>query len=85
MFRSVVYGACLRNGDPPPSLTRQKELADELRAKVIHSLVVFIFHEINSFYFGILTYLLLKLCILICSICANRANFRAQIYQISFI
>jgi hypothetical protein len=56
MFRSVVYGACLRNGDPPPSLTRQKELADELRAKVIHSLVVFIFHEINSFYFGILTY-----------------------------
>jgi OTU domain-containing protein 6 len=39
MFRSVVYGACLRNGDPPPSLTRQKELADELRAKVIHSLV----------------------------------------------
>ncbi|KAG4376981.1 hypothetical protein GLYMA_18G008400v4 [Glycine max] len=34
LFRSVVYGACLRSGEPSPSLSRQKELADELRAKV---------------------------------------------------
>ncbi|CAJ2668032.1 unnamed protein product [Trifolium pratense] len=39
MFRSVVYGACLRTGDPPPSLTRQKELADELRAKVVDEFI----------------------------------------------
>ncbi|CAL5203702.1 unnamed protein product [Lathyrus oleraceus] len=39
MFRSVVYGACLRTGDQPPSLTKQKELADELRAKVVDEFI----------------------------------------------
>ncbi|XP_072088880.1 OVARIAN TUMOR DOMAIN-containing deubiquitinating enzyme 4-like isoform X2 [Arachis hypogaea] len=33
LFRSVVYGACLRRREPSPSLNRQKELADDLRAK----------------------------------------------------
>lgn len=37
LFRSVVYGACLRTGEPSPNLIRQKELADELRAKVTNS------------------------------------------------
>lgn len=37
LFRSVVYGACLRSGESSPSLSRQKELADELRAKVLFS------------------------------------------------
>ncbi|CAM0884156.1 unnamed protein product [Alopecurus aequalis] len=34
MFRSVAYGACLRRGHQSPSESIQKELADELRAKV---------------------------------------------------
>ncbi|GAV87829.1 OTU domain-containing protein [Cephalotus follicularis] len=34
LFRSVVYGAYLRTGKPSPSGSLQKELADELRAKV---------------------------------------------------
>ncbi|KAF5449377.1 hypothetical protein F2P56_029828 [Juglans regia] len=34
LFRSVVHGACLRAGKPTSSDSRQKELADELRAKV---------------------------------------------------
>ncbi|KAJ4972919.1 hypothetical protein NE237_006093 [Protea cynaroides] len=34
LFRSVVQGACLREGKPSPSESIQKELADELRAKV---------------------------------------------------
>ncbi|KAF3967531.1 hypothetical protein ACB098_03G123900 [Castanea mollissima] len=34
LFRSVVHGACLRSGKPSPCESRQKELADELRAKV---------------------------------------------------
>ncbi|XP_040862901.1 OVARIAN TUMOR DOMAIN-containing deubiquitinating enzyme 4 isoform X4 [Glycine max] len=39
LFRSVVYGACLRSGEPSPSLSRQKELADELRAKVVDEFI----------------------------------------------
>ncbi|KAG8641644.1 hypothetical protein MANES_12G013900v8 [Manihot esculenta] len=34
LFRSVVHGACLRSGKPSPSESLEKELADELRAKV---------------------------------------------------
>lgn len=34
LFRSVVHGACLRYGKPAPSESHQRELADELRAKV---------------------------------------------------
>ncbi|XP_020547470.1 OTU domain-containing protein At3g57810-like isoform X1 [Sesamum indicum] len=34
LFRSVVHGACLRAGKPPPSESQEKELADELRATV---------------------------------------------------
>ncbi|KAK2993187.1 hypothetical protein RJ640_030811, partial [Escallonia rubra] len=34
MFRSVVHGACLRAGKPSPAERLEKELADELRAKV---------------------------------------------------
>ncbi|XP_004502312.1 OVARIAN TUMOR DOMAIN-containing deubiquitinating enzyme 4-like [Cicer arietinum] len=39
LFRSVVYGACLRTGEPPPSHTKQRELADELRAKVVDEFI----------------------------------------------
>ncbi|XP_027922631.1 OTU domain-containing protein At3g57810-like isoform X1 [Vigna unguiculata] len=39
LFRAVVYGACLRSGEPSPSLSRQKELADELRAKVVDEFI----------------------------------------------
>lgn len=39
LFRSVAYGACLRRGKHAPSDSAQKELADELRAKVsVHHL-----------------------------------------------
>lgn len=34
LFRSVVHGAWLRAGKQSPSESHQKELADELRAKV---------------------------------------------------
>ncbi|KAK2400644.1 Cysteine proteinases superfamily protein [Trifolium repens] len=34
MFRSVAHGACLKSGKPPPSESFQRELADDLRAKV---------------------------------------------------
>ncbi|GMH20124.1 hypothetical protein Nepgr_021965 [Nepenthes gracilis] len=34
LFRSVAHGACLRSGKPAPSENLQRELADELRAKV---------------------------------------------------
>ncbi|XP_077227132.1 OVARIAN TUMOR DOMAIN-containing deubiquitinating enzyme 4-like isoform X2 [Tasmannia lanceolata] len=34
LFRSVAHGACLREGKPSPSESLQRELADELRAKV---------------------------------------------------
>ncbi|KAL3511420.1 hypothetical protein ACH5RR_030821 [Cinchona calisaya] len=34
LFRSVVHGASLRAGKPSPNETSERELADELRAKV---------------------------------------------------
>ncbi|RDX79216.1 OTU domain-containing protein, partial [Mucuna pruriens] len=34
LFRSVARGACLRSGRPPPSESTQRELADDLRARV---------------------------------------------------
>ncbi|CAA2970052.1 Hypothetical predicted protein [Olea europaea subsp. europaea] len=34
LFRSVVHGAHLREGKPAPSESHERELADELRAKV---------------------------------------------------
>ncbi|PIA48528.1 hypothetical protein AQUCO_01400843v1 [Aquilegia coerulea] len=34
LFRSVAHGACLRAGKPCPSESLQRELADELRARV---------------------------------------------------
>ncbi|GMH01510.1 hypothetical protein Nepgr_003349 [Nepenthes gracilis] len=39
LFRSVVHGACLRTGKKSPSDTAQKELADELRSKVVDELI----------------------------------------------
>ncbi|CAO2172418.1 unnamed protein product, partial [Urochloa humidicola] len=47
LFRSVAYGACLRRGKQSPSDSAQKELADELRAKVSvnhHPELMFIQH-----------------------------------------
>lgn len=38
LFRSVVHGACLRTGKPSPSESLEKELADELRHKVLSEL-----------------------------------------------
>lgn len=34
LFRAIAHGACLRNGEEAPDDDRQRELADELRAKV---------------------------------------------------
>ncbi|KAL6539848.1 OVARIAN TUMOR DOMAIN-containing deubiquitinating enzyme 4 [Orobanche hederae] len=34
LFRSVVHGVCMRSGKPAPSESLQRELADELRARV---------------------------------------------------
>ncbi|XP_042496623.1 OVARIAN TUMOR DOMAIN-containing deubiquitinating enzyme 4-like [Macadamia integrifolia] len=39
MFRSVAHGACLRSGKPSPSESLQRELADELRARVADEFV----------------------------------------------
>ncbi|KAG6651287.1 hypothetical protein I3843_06G094200 [Carya illinoinensis] len=39
LFRSVVHGACLRSGNSSPSESHQKELADDLRAKVADEFV----------------------------------------------
>ncbi|KAK1266327.1 OTU domain-containing protein [Acorus gramineus] len=39
LFRSVANGACLRAGKPSPSETLQKELADDLRSKVVDEFV----------------------------------------------
>lgn len=36
LFRAIAHVACLRNGEEPPDENRQRELADELRAQVIH-------------------------------------------------
>ncbi|KAK4432150.1 OVARIAN TUMOR DOMAIN-containing deubiquitinating enzyme 4 [Sesamum alatum] len=34
LFRSVAHGACIRSGKPAPNENLQRELADDLRAKV---------------------------------------------------
>lgn len=34
LFRSVAHGACVRSGKPPPDESLQRQLADELRARV---------------------------------------------------
>ncbi|KAL6983878.1 OVARIAN TUMOR DOMAIN-containing deubiquitinating enzyme 4 [Sarracenia purpurea var. burkii] len=39
LFRSVVHGDCLRAGQPSPSDNLQKELADELRDKVVDEFI----------------------------------------------
>ncbi|URE07343.1 OTU-like cysteine protease [Musa troglodytarum] len=37
LFRSVMHGACLRAGKLPPDEKLQRELADELRARIVAS------------------------------------------------
>ncbi|KAI3817475.1 hypothetical protein L1987_11266 [Smallanthus sonchifolius] len=39
LFRSVVHGACLRAGRPVPKENVTKELADDLRTKVVKELI----------------------------------------------
>ncbi|KAK2979832.1 hypothetical protein RJ640_010723 [Escallonia rubra] len=39
LFRSVAHGACLRSGKPVPNEGLQREIADELRAKVADEFV----------------------------------------------
>ncbi|XP_023765896.2 OVARIAN TUMOR DOMAIN-containing deubiquitinating enzyme 4 isoform X2 [Lactuca sativa] len=39
LFRSVVHGACLRAGTPIPKENAAKELADDLRSKVVKELI----------------------------------------------
>ncbi|XP_068666584.1 OVARIAN TUMOR DOMAIN-containing deubiquitinating enzyme 4-like [Aristolochia californica] len=39
LFRSVAHGACLRAGKPSPSESLQKELADDLRGKVVDEFI----------------------------------------------
>ncbi|GJX73642.1 OTU domain-containing protein-like protein isoform X1 [Tanacetum coccineum] len=39
LFRSVVHGACLRSGRSIPSENVTKELADDLRTKVVNELI----------------------------------------------
>ncbi|XP_064965858.1 OVARIAN TUMOR DOMAIN-containing deubiquitinating enzyme 4 isoform X2 [Musa acuminata AAA Group] len=39
LFRSVMHGACLRSGKLPPDEKLQRELADELRARVADEFV----------------------------------------------
>lgn len=39
LFRSVAHGACLRSGKPAPNENRQRELADDLRARVADEFV----------------------------------------------
>ncbi|MFS7986916.1 hypothetical protein Hanom_Chr11g01015881 [Helianthus anomalus] len=43
MFRYVVHGACLREGKPVPKENVTRELADDLRTKVIIRLDFVIF------------------------------------------
>lgn len=38
LFRSVAHGARLRTGKPSPNESVEKELADELRAKVLNEI-----------------------------------------------
>ncbi|KAH7557314.1 hypothetical protein JRO89_XS11G0116800 [Xanthoceras sorbifolium] len=39
LFRSVAHGACLRAGKPPPTESLQRELADDLRARVVDEFI----------------------------------------------
>ncbi|KAF7148119.1 hypothetical protein RHSIM_Rhsim03G0010600 [Rhododendron simsii] len=39
LFRSVAHGACLRSGKPAPNESLQRELADDLRARVADEFV----------------------------------------------
>ncbi|CAH9120334.1 unnamed protein product [Cuscuta epithymum] len=39
LFRSVVHGACLREGQPSPGESYGRQLADELRAKVAEEFI----------------------------------------------
>ncbi|KAK6933522.1 OTU domain [Dillenia turbinata] len=39
LFRAIAHGSCLRNGEEPPDEVRQRELADELRARVVDELL----------------------------------------------
>ncbi|WCJ19186.1 OVARIAN TUMOR DOMAIN-containing deubiquitinating enzyme 4 [Euphorbia peplus] len=39
LFRAIAHVACLRNGEEAPDETRQRELADELRAQVVNELL----------------------------------------------
>ncbi|CAI9287830.1 unnamed protein product [Lactuca saligna] len=39
LFRAVAHGACIRSGKPAPSERMQRELADELRARVADEFV----------------------------------------------
>ncbi|KAK1428827.1 hypothetical protein QVD17_17667 [Tagetes erecta] len=39
LFRAVAHGACVRSGKPAPNERMQRELADELRAKVADEFV----------------------------------------------
>lgn len=34
LFRSIAHGACVRSRKPPPDERLQRQLADELRARV---------------------------------------------------
>lgn len=39
LFRAVAHGACIRSGKPAPNESMQRELADELRARVADEFV----------------------------------------------
>ncbi|KAF9591128.1 hypothetical protein IFM89_002083 [Coptis chinensis] len=39
LFRALAHGSCLRNGEAAPDEDRQRELADDLRARVVDELV----------------------------------------------
>lgn len=39
LFRAIAHSACLRNGEEAPDDNRERELADELRAKVVSELL----------------------------------------------
>lgn len=39
LFRAIAHGACLNNGEEAPNENRQRELADELRARVAEELL----------------------------------------------
>lgn len=40
LFRAVAHGACVRSGKPVPTERLQRELADDLRGKVVDELVM---------------------------------------------